>query len=277
MKVLVTGGGGAGSWEIRGRQIGDAMGATVKPRASLDDMRSADVILVVKKVPDELLDNLQRSGKPWVYDIIDAYPQPGCYPWSKTQSIDWLHAHLARLKPNRVIWPNDRMRRDAGDDGPVVYHHARPGLTVAPIRDRVRTIGYEGAPHYLDHWMHPIGEVCRKLNAAFVVNPVDYSVMDVVVALRAGKWAGYAQTHWKSNVKLANAHAAGVPFIGCYEDGYFETRSGEELFVEFFSDLESAVLQLESAVVRERVRKTFQLHARSLDQAAKETLCALKF
>ena len=65
LKILVTGRGGAASWTIRGEQIGAALGATVKPKASLEDMRAADVILVVKKVPDELLADLRKSGRPW--------------------------------------------------------------------------------------------------------------------------------------------------------------------------------------------------------------------
>jgi hypothetical protein len=144
MKILVTGRGGAGSWAIRGEQLGRAMGANVKPMATLADCRAADVIVVVKRVPDELLHAVRQSGRPWVYDIVDAYPQPHCADWSPAQARQWLHDQLQRLQPTAVVWPNQRMRADAAYPGWVLYHHHRPGIDTMVLRDRIYRVGYEG-------------------------------------------------------------------------------------------------------------------------------------
>src|SRR5688572_31220626 len=114
MKVLFTGRGTSGSWKIRGEQIGAAMGATVKPMATLEDCRAADVIVAVKRIPAQLLENIRASGRPWVYDIVDAFPQPLCSTWSRSQCIDWLNEVIGTLKPTAVIWPTARMQDDFG-------------------------------------------------------------------------------------------------------------------------------------------------------------------
>jgi hypothetical protein len=274
MKILVTRSGkGAGSWQIRGEQIGQALGAVVKLNATLNDMRDADVVLVVKRVSDTMLSDLRSCGKPWVYDIIDAYPQPECSSWSKDQSLDWLRSTIKRLGANRIIWPNAKMRSDACDDGPVVYHHARPGLRVAPIRDSIRTIGYEGAPHYLDGWM----EAIAALRVPFLVNPTDLTACDILFALRGPKWNGYPQRAWKSNVKLANAHASGLPFIGMFEEGYGETAVGGEMFVYEPEDLAGAFNALCDVKIRTKLQLRFVAATKTLDHAAADTLCALRF
>jgi hypothetical protein len=274
VKILITRTGkSAGSWQIRGEQIGRALGATVKLNATLNDMRAADVVLVVKKVGDTMLADLRACGKPWVYDIVDAYPQPECSTWSKDQSLDWLRKTIKRVGANRIIWPNAKMRSDACDDGPVVYHHARPGCSVAAVRDSIHAVGYEGAPHYLDGWWGAIS----ALRIPFLVNPVRLDMCDVMLALRGPKWNGYPQRAWKSQVKLANAHAAGVPFIGMMEDGYTETAVGGEVFVHEPEDLIDAVESVRDSELRRIIHRRFVAATRTLEQAAAETLCALRF
>ena len=274
MKILVTRSGkSAGSWQIRGEQIGQALGAVVKLNATLNDMRAADVVLVIKRASDTMLADLRSCGKPWVYDIVDAYPQPECSSWSKDQSLDWLHSTISRVGANRIIWPNAKMRSDACGDGPVVYHHARPGLRVAPTRELIRTIGYEGAPHYLDGWL----EAIAALRVPLLVNPTDLTACDILLALRGPKWNGYPQRAWKSNVKLANAHASGLPFIGMFEEGYGETAVGGEMFVHEPEDLAGAVDALRCAELRANLQPRFVAATKKLDQIAAETLCALRF
>jgi hypothetical protein len=279
MKILVTGRGGAASWTIRGEQLGRAMGATVKPMATLAECRAADVIVVVKRVPDELLHAVRQSGRPWVYDIVDAYPQPHCADWSPAQARQWLHDHLQRLQPAAVVWPNQRMRADAAYPGWVLYHHHRPGIDTMLLRDRIYRVGYEGRPEYLAGWIGPVVAECKRIGAEFVINPATLSQVDVVLALRAGKWNGYCQRHWKSNVKLANAHGAGVPFIGLPEAGYLETAAGGEQLIESPAELGQALDMLADGAVRTSVQDKFLANAYSVDQAAadmKANLCALK-
>lgn len=279
MRILVTGRGGSGSWQVRGEQIGRALGARVVALAGLNDMRQADVILVVKRVPDELLHNLRRSGRPWVYDVVDAYPQPASSAWSKRHAVDWLRAHVHRLQPARVIWANAQMQRDAGGGGAVVYHHARPGQAINPVRNQLRTIGYEGSEAYIGPWVPAIERICRERGMQFVVNPPSLADLDVVLALRGPDRGGYVTRSWKSNVKLANAHATGTPFIGSPECGYQETATGAEHWAETPADLERALDWLIDQQARLEISTRFRRAAISLEQAAaqvREVLCAAK-
>ncbi len=246
--------------------------------ASVQDMRAADVVLVVKRVPEELLMNLRASGKPWAYDVVDAYPQPECSGWTQAQSIAWLKSHIARLKPNAVIWPNQRMAADLGQVGNVVYHHHLPGIKRNPIRKRIETIGYQGAVHYLEGWTDAIGKECQRRGIRFVMN-AQLADVDVILALRGGKWNGYPQRNWKSNVKLANAHGSGTPFIGARECGYEETATGCEYWADTPQELAGALDWLELQSTRQHIAQKFIESAITVQQAAEKTraiLCALK-
>lgn len=269
MKLLITGKGKAGSWIIRGEQLGKAMGATVKPNATLADMRAHDAVLVIKRVPDETLLNLWRSGVPWIYDIVDAYPQPLCSVWTEAQCKAWLRDLLKKLKPNGVIFPNRKMREDWGvSGGQVVYHHHRPDITQHKPPERIRIVGYEGSAKYLDEWLQPIMYLCTKRKIEFRVNPTHIADLDVVLAMRGGEWDGYAQRNWKSNVKLANAHAAGLPFIGLPEAGYQETACGAEYWAEDVAGVSRALDWLDDVGVRQEVAAQFKASIYSVEQAA---------
>jgi len=280
MKILVTGRGGAGSWAIRGDQIGAALGADVAPMATLDAMRAADVILAVKRVPPQLLADIRRSGRPWVYDIVDAYPQPACTSWSRADAIAWVQALLADLQPTAVIWPTERMRDDvcggAAGAGAVVHHHCRPGIERNPVRDRIGVLGYEGCTDYLAGWQTAIAQECRRLRLQFVANPARLADVDIVLALRGPAHNGYVQRHWKSGVKLANAHGSGTPFVGGPECGYRETATGGEAWVESDDDLRAALTQLSAAETRRAVAAAFLAAARTVDTAAAEVRTALE-
>lgn len=279
MKILLTGRGGSGSWSIRGEQIGKALGAKVCRMALPETCSAADLIVVVKRVPDELLQAIRKSGRPWAYDIVDAYPQPLCSAWGETESREWLKEHLARLRPDHVIWPNERMQKDS-IGGSVVYHHHRPNIKTNPIREQIKVIGYEGAESYIESWRPAIEAECRKRGARFVVNPANLADVDVVLALRGEAFNGYPQKHWKSNVKLANAHGSGTPFIGAPEDGYSETACGAEYWARSAEDLSRALDWLEPRETRSEVSARFLKSAFSLDHAAeryRSVLCGLKF
>jgi len=276
---LFTGKGTSGSFKIRADQLGAAMGARVVPMASVEDCRSADAVVVVKRAPDVLLQNIRASGRPWIYDVVDAYPQPACGAWGETESKAWLKEHLARLKPDAVIYPNERMSKDAGG-GKVLYHHHRPGIQRNPIRKEIRRIGYEGAPSYVDGWRKAIEAQCARLGAEFVINPVNLADVDVVLALRDKNHAGYPQRMWKSNVKLANAHGSGTPFIGMPEPGYQETASGCEYWATDSEELGRALDWLAPQSTREHVSAKFLESAITVEQAAEQCRCwieALRF
>lgn len=278
MRILVTGRGGAASWTIRGEQIGMALGAVVKPRATLADIKAADAVLVVKRVPDDLLDSLRRSKRPWAYDVVDAYPQPMCSRWTRQQAAAWMRDYLRRLSPTGVIWPTEKMRDDCGE-GPVIYHHHRSNLAKNPVRPKIAAIGYEGRPHYLDGWRKVIDRECQARGIDFLLNPSRLADVDIVLAVRGGEWRGYVQDHWKSNVKLANAHASGTPFIGIRERGYTETGTGAEEWVDHPNDLGRALDHLSEQTVRAKVQREFLQAAIPIERTAaqfREALCGLK-
>lgn len=274
MRVLITGKGGSGSWAIRGVQIGTAIGAHVEPMASSLQIAAASVVIGVKRIPDSLLKAIHASGTPLIWDVVDSYPQPECSEWTREQSIAWLHAELDRLKPSAVIWPNAAMADDAGWNGlqEVIYHHHRPGIEVNPIREQIRTIAYEGSPRYLEGWERAIAEECDRLGAAWLVNPDSLAAADVVLALRGPRWNGYPQKAWKSNVKLANAHASGTPFIGMREQGYVETQCLAERWVQEPMDLRAALDSLESQPERQQVSARFLRSSLNIDHVARQYL-----
>lgn len=278
MKLLVTGRGGAGSWVVRGEQIGSALGAKVLPHATVADLKAADAVLVVKRVPETLLAALNRAGRPWAYDIVDAYPQPMCSTWNRKQAIAWVKDYARQLRPDAIIWPTAAMRDDCGA-GEVIYHHHRPGLARNPIRPNLETIGYEGSARYLEGWHKAIDRECQARGMQFLLNPRRLADVDVVLAVRGGAWRGYVQENWKSNVKLANAHASGTPFIGVRERGYEETATGAELWADHPGELGRALDRLEAQAVRQAIQETFLAAAFPLERAAKQfkgVLCALK-
>jgi hypothetical protein len=271
MKLLFTGKGGkSGSWQIRAREVGEALGATVKAHSTLEECQAADVIVVVKRITPQLLANIRASGRPWVFDTVDFFPQPDCTVWSREQTIEWVRGRLDFMQPTGVVFANQRMQQDIGWAGPqtAIYHHHRPGIRINPIREKIQTIGYEGAPQFIEGWEAAIGEACADLGCAFTVNPRELADLDVVLALRGPRHNGYAQQHFKSNIKLANAHASGTPFIGMPEDGYEETRTGVEYWVKRPADLLPALRWLESQSAREQISERFLQAAYPVDKAA---------
>lgn len=268
MKILFTGRGTSGSWKIRGQQIANEMGAKAVRVASPTECRNADVIVGVKRIPDELLAAIRASGRPWVWDCVDAWPQKNG-PMGKDQAMNWLHAELDRLRPTAVIWPNRKMQEDAGF-GEVIYHHHRPGIEKNPIRPRIETIGYEGSPAYIEAWALDISEECRKRSMGFTINPSQLADVDVVLALRGPTRNGYPERNWKSNVKLANAHGSGTPFIGAPECGYQETASGAEYWAMSRDDLSLSLDWLESQETRQEVQRRFLASALPINAMADE-------
>ena len=261
MKILVTGKGGrSGSWRMRGQQLGAALGATVLPNST--DTGGYDVAVVVKRMP------AIRPACRWVWDVVDAYPQPESYGWTRDRAIAWMRGRLSELKPSAVIWPNRRMREDCdtGLPGLVLPHHHRVGIASNPVREHVRVVGYEGEPSYLGKWAGVLNDECRRRGWRFVVNPASVAELDIVVAFRES--GGYVSRHWKSGVKLANAHGSGTPFVGQAECGYTETASGAEYWAEDAASLRTALDWLTPQDNRQVVSERFRQKAFPVERAA---------
>lgn len=268
MKILVTGRGTSGSWTCRGEQLGRAMHATVWARATT--VIGYDIAVIVKRVPEETLRAVHAADIPWVWDIVDAYPQPQASLWTRGAAIGWVQGQIKALAPSAVIWPNQRMREDCdpGLPGLVLPHHHRPGIRLNPIRPEVKVVGYEGAEQYLADWHAPLQNECLRRGWKFVVNPEHLADLDIVVAIRGGDWNGYVQKHWKSNVKLANAHGSGTPFAGQPECGYTETATGCEYWAHDTHGIPVCFDWLESQQSRELIHDRFLQAAFPVEQAA---------
>ena len=268
MKILVTGKGGkSGSWAIRAVQLGTAIGAAIKPLASLADITEHDLTIVVKRVPSQTLQALRMSGKPWVYDLVDGWPQSGGCDWNETRSIYWLRSMLAEFNPTAIVYGTKTMQEDAGRPGLVLPHHSwQKYLDRTPlIRDEIRVVGYEGAEAYLGHWRRIVEKQCADRGWEFMING-DMRRADVGIALRYG--GGYPSRWWKPGTKLSNLHALGIPAICSREAGYVGVASGTELWVGNENDLSSAFDKIQSKDVRQDISSYMRAAALPVDRVA---------
>jgi hypothetical protein len=258
MRVLVTGNRPtAGSWAIRAEQLARPAGFRVHPVTT--DIGDADVVVAVKRHNPELPSICRRAGIPLVWDIIDPWPQPIGNLWDEQTAKAWLYAELKRIRPRLVLASTKRMAEDIktlGFDAVCIYHHAR-SANPRQAAEKVRVVGYDGSPVQLGHWADIVRSQCAKRGWEFVTDGARYHEFDIVLGLRSH--AGYAPRNWKSNVKLANAQAAGIPFIGSPEAGYLETRvPGCEKFATDESSLSQAFDALTPMESRARISAWMQ-------------------
>lgn len=251
-RILITGKGTSGSWKIRGEQLGAAIGATVVAQASRAVIEAHDLVVLVKRGPEDLVHRIRESGKPLVWDVVDAWPQPAGSHWARPACLQWLRQRLNELRPAACIAATSVMERDIQAErvpALCVWHHARPGLQVNPIREQMRLVGYEGSEAHLGTWRQHIDAACQELGLRFVLQPQNLADVDVVVALRQAN--GYAAMQWKSNVKLANAQGSGTPAIVGMERSYADTnRRGYAAAVASPQDLVQALRALDPHGVR---------------------------
>ena len=97
-------------------------------------------------------------------------------------------------------------------------------------------VGYSGARHYLGRYASEIAKLCIERGGYFYDDGIELA--DFAICIR--DTAGYAPRHWKSNVKLANAQALGIPALCSPESGYQETSTGGVLWIESPEQLRQA-------------------------------------
>lgn len=226
MRTLFTGKGGAGSWTIRGEQLGAAFGADVEAQRS--HFAPYDVVVVVKKATRQQEAALRKFSGLVVWDIVDNWPQKSVRTLSQART----HVqHMASVYgADACVFATDAMRASLDLEGFTLPHHARPDQQRNPIREQVRSVCYEGSPRYLVDW---IEQDVRARGWEFAVNPPSLADHDIVISHR-GAWRSEVTRLWKSNVKLANAQGSGTPCVleleqGCYERDpvapiYYQTR-----------------------------------------------------
>lgn len=255
LKVLCTGSGTSGSYQIRAVQLGAAIGATVIPKA--ESVAGFDLVVVVKRMPGGLLYRLRADRVPWVLDVVDGWPQPTADDWSRDECMAWLGSKIREFRPTAIVAATQAMADDcAGFGVPVLFlpHHARPELEFErnPIRKLVRRVGYAGSERYIVKWRPVIEAQCRRRDWLFHTNPQYLGDMDIVLALRDS--TGYAARNWKSCVKMSNAMGSGTPFIACREAGYIEQDIGNCVkWADNEAELSAAFDELTSVQERRRV------------------------
>lgn len=267
MNVLITGRGTSGSFQIRGVQLGNAIGAKVLPAAL--DVGGYDLAALVKRPSPGLIERLHRAEVRIVFDVVDAWPQPAGNAWAQVECMAWLADQVRAIRPVAIVAATRQMAADCAQFGvPVLWlpHHARPSQRVNPIRHEVRTVGYEGGEQYLGRWSSVLQRECARRGWRFVVNPEQLADLDIVVAIREA--TGYAPRHWKSNVKLANAQATGTPFIGCREAGYLETACGAEHWADTDEEMVEALDALTPRESRSEASGMLLCAAPRLDELA---------
>lgn len=278
MRILVTGKGGkAGSWRIRGEQLGEAIGAEVFPQAEMAEIRSADLVVVVKRTPAELVQKIRASGRRWVLDLVDGWPQPDGNAWPEKMARAWLQDRLDDLRPSAVVFPTTRMLEDSDWIGChlVLPHHAWPKYQARPVAEKVTRVGYEGAEAYLGRWRRELERECAARGWEFVVNG-DLASCQIGVALR--DVAGYPAAAWKANTKLANLQALGLPALISPEQGYREFGSEAQIELVCPEHLPAALDCLAEFKVRQRLSGIAQAAAPRLEQVAhdyRRWLCAV--
>lgn len=204
-------GSGKGSWQIRGEQVGTAIGARTVGAPSDDDLRWADVVVLVKRAGAAWAALAQRFKKPIVWDALDFWAQPSDNHATPEVAQALVRAWIAAIRPALVLGATEAMAQACG--GEYVPHHSRPGLTATPARETVATVAYEGNALYLGRWRQRLEAECAQRGWQFVINPTYLGQADLIVALRDGVWDGWICRQWKSGVKLVNAMAAGRPVI----------------------------------------------------------------
>lgn len=269
LRVLFTGKGTSGSWQIRGVQLGGAIGATVVAQASRAVIEAHDLVVLVKRGPDDLVRRIHEAGKPLVWDVVDAWPQPAGSHWQLEPCLQWLRQRLHELRPAACIAATPAMERDIEAErvpALCVWHHARPGQAINPLREHLAAIGYEGSEAHLGSWAQHLEAAARRARVRFVLQPARLADVDIVVALR--EQTGYAARNWKSNVKLANAQGSGTPAIIGAESAYYETRSRHEVTVVNAQGLADAIEFLRPVSVRQRAAAAMLAVAPSLQACA---------
>ncbi len=260
VKVFFFGNRKSGAWKIRGKQIAATRknwgcGAKVIWLA----LKKYDIFVAVKEIDPECVKKIRNSGKILVYDILDSWRQPAdSLVVSDIAGATRLFAKKWEEVPaNAYIFPNAQMKNDLGalvSRSTVIYHHYYPKLTEKRINKPVRKIGYQGREKFLAGWREPMEKIAHELGVEFVVNPRSLADLDVGIIARGGEHNGFLEQRYKSNVKLANCMACGIPsLILSGGMSYHETWNAPE---SYFTTLEEFKNKLQNLINNQELRET---------------------
>lgn len=220
MNILIAG-GSKQSWDMRGKQLGKAMGAKVVSKPSEEDVRWADVVVLIKKGAFHHAELVHRVGKPLVWDALDFWEQPDQNSFTQREALVLFATATTEIGPTLTIGATQCMAEYA-HNGVYLPHHSWDGLAPTLPRKEVRRVGYQGKPRYLGKWSEAIASECYKRGWEFVINPANLRECDILVAFRDGEWDGWMCQFWKSGIKAVNAVASGRPLIHNFAVGVQE-------------------------------------------------------
>ncbi|HQQ62937.1 MAG TPA: glycosyltransferase [Pseudomonadales bacterium] len=252
VNVFFIGGGKAGSWKIRGEQIASTRrnwvcGETI----TASSLKNHDVFVAVKQLRPQDAEQVKRAGKILVYDIIDAWAQPedSLRIANAEEARAFFAARWEGLPIDSCIFPDAQMQADLASLVPhstVLYHHYYPRLKARKPRTHIRTIGYQGRKKYLGEWGDAIKDIAGHMGLEFVINPSSLMDLDIGFIARGGDYNGYMERAYKSNVKLANLMACGIPPLILTEGmAYHETWDRQE---SYFDSRETLASRLDALV-----------------------------
>lgn len=236
--------------------------------AGVSDFSHVDLVVCVKRISSALQTFLHSRRKPWVWDIVDAWPQKDVAEMQEGEAISWLRSTIANLQPNAIVFPTTRMQQDSGWTGPslVLPHHAWTKYQPKTTNRSVYTVGYEGSPKYIKAWKPVIDAQCLRRGWVFSVND-ELSNADIGICLRDN--ADYPARHWKSNCKLANLQALAIPAICSPEQGYIEFGTGWERMVNNQQELSEAFDYLSNYDLRCRIAEYSVMAVPRLEDVAR--------
>lgn len=276
LRVCFLGDGTSGSWRMRAAQVAGMRAAWVA-RATQDldprDIDRHDLFCFVKRFDRGLATRLRSGGKVVLYDVVDPWKQPEDGDRYKTlpEIVGFFRQLWRDLPVEGVIFPNATMKKDLGHLVPnptVIYHHHRPELRPVRVRDRAPVVGYEGVPDYLGPWRQVVQRACTRHALRFVVNPRCLTDLDIGFAARGGPHGSLLASRYKSNVKLANFFAAGIPsIVHADEMSYRETDNGKVLFFRTDAELDSGLETLLPVETRREIQESFLSHSRNFSLA----------
>lgn len=213
MNVLMVGSNKApGSWDIRGVQLGERIGARVTSAPVAADWKWADVAVLVKRHGAKYAPVARGAGVPVVWDALDFWGQPADNDWDEAKARAMLQVPLGVIEPALVIGATQAMA-DAFEHGAYLPHHSWRGLEPVRPQDAVTTIGYQGHHAYLGQWAVWLMAAAEKRGWKVLLNPEQLWQADILVSFRDGPWDGWMCREWKSGVKHVNAIAAGRPLL----------------------------------------------------------------
>jgi hypothetical protein len=249
MNLLMVG-RGKGSWEIRGHQLGNAMGARVTSTPSDADWHWAERVVFVKRPDPTWIARAHALRIPIVWDPLDFWRQPAENGCTDDRARALLRRQIDMIQPVLVIGATQAMADAA--EGIYIPHHARPGLRPTLAHQALQIVGYEGNALYLGRWAGVLQQMCRANGWTFVINPPDLADVDVVAAFRDGPWDGWICREWKSGVKVVNAVAAGRPVLTQATAAFREIQPVGQI-VEDIRDLPAALDLWRDVTQREAV------------------------